>query len=68
MEEFFYVWCENGNNPTHKHFTYKDACVEAERLARKESGKVFYILKAISSVTIKCYIDWKNVSVYQKKE
>lgn len=51
MEEcsFFLVWSPAGRTPPgYKHLTYRDAEVEAKRLAGKTPGETFFVLEAVS--------------------
>lgn len=41
------VWCPEGRAPTVKHDTFQRAVNEAERLARANPGKQFYVLQAV---------------------
>lgn len=48
MNAFWLVW-ESGNGYTkHRHGREEDAAVEAERLAGLNTGKEFFVLKAIT--------------------
>lgn len=45
---FWLVWCPEGQNkPKKRHMSYKEAKKEAVRLARYETWKQFYVLKAV---------------------
>jgi hypothetical protein len=46
MNEFWMVWREGGNVPTKKHPTENEARIEAERLARANTGHAFVVLRA----------------------
>lgn len=45
---FWLVWRNGGSAPTFKHFTKEAADNEAGRLALKEPGSVFFVVKAVS--------------------
>lgn len=48
MEEAFWmVWNPAGGAPTHQHGSLELAQQEAERLARKQPGRKFYVLEAL---------------------
>ncbi|MBH2008328.1 MAG: hypothetical protein I8H71_01375 [Xanthomonadaceae bacterium] len=47
QDTFYMVWSPQGGAPTHKHAALFGAVHEAERLARNNAGKEFYILQAI---------------------
>lgn len=49
-ERFWLVWRPGQSNPTHRHATEVDACIEATRQAAKHPGERFYVLEAISEV------------------
>lgn len=44
---FWMVWSPQGHAPTAKHDEFRSAEGEAERLARANPGKEFYILQAV---------------------
>ncbi|PQA72185.1 hypothetical protein [Brucella oryzae] len=46
--KFWLVWRYGGASPTFKHFTKESAESEAGRLALKEPGAVFFVVKAVS--------------------
>ena len=48
--KFFCVWAEYGGIPTVKHTMLALAEAEADRLARNNPGKRFYILSSLESV------------------
>lgn len=48
--KFWLVWREGGGTPTHPHFTKAEAEREAERLAKANTGQVFFVLKATGGV------------------
>ena len=50
--EIFFVWCEGGTMPTHKHGNFFDAKAECERLAKKNKGKKFILLGALGAAFI----------------
>ena len=52
FNKFYLVWEPNSGYTKYKHYEVKDATEEAERLAKKELGKEFYILEAKSSIQI----------------
>lgn len=41
---FWMIWSPQGAMPEVKHFTYREAEEEAERLAKKHPGRRFYIM------------------------
>lgn len=41
------VWCEDGGVPTVRHGSYEAADREAQRLARQNRGRVFYVLRCV---------------------
>ncbi len=45
-ERFWMVWCPEGRAPTVKHDSYERAVSEAERLARANPGREFFVLQA----------------------
>ena len=45
-EIFWMVWCPQGHAPTAKHDTEARAIAEAERLARANPERQFYVLQA----------------------
>ena len=49
--EFWLVWCEEAQSPKVRHQSALEAGVEAERLARKNPGQRFYILRCREYVT-----------------
>lgn len=49
---FWMVYGENGGAPTYKHETEASAKAEAERLAKLNQGKRFYVLKVIADVVV----------------
>ncbi len=48
---FYMIWCEGNRAPTVKHETRHAAITEADRLARVNPGKTFYVLAAIEECT-----------------
>lgn len=44
--KFWFVWNENGRNPTYKHQTFDSAKIEAERLANLNPGQTFVVLES----------------------
>jgi hypothetical protein len=46
-EVFWLVWEPGGHNPTFRHFSYRNAISEAQRLAERNPGKQFYVVKAL---------------------
>ena len=48
MQQFYMVWCNGTAGIRMQHVTKNEATTEAERLARKEPGQEFYVLKAIT--------------------
>lgn len=44
---FWMVWCESGGVPTVRHATYEAADREAQRLARENRGRVFFVLRCV---------------------
>lgn len=53
----YYVFAPARGLPMKKHATEGEAMQEAERLARKEAGVRFYVLKEISSC-IRAEVQW----------
>lgn len=49
---FWFVWCEGGGAPSYKHPTEHEAWTEAERLARKEKGKTFVVLRSVGECVV----------------
>jgi hypothetical protein len=49
--KFYMVWKNNGADSTKKHVDYISAKIEAERLAAKHCGQVFYVLCAETWIT-----------------
>lgn len=48
--QFWVVWCSSGNTP--KHGSRQAAQAEARRLAVAHPNDSFYVLKAVSRVTV----------------
>ena len=48
FSRFWLVWRSGGSAPTFKHFSKEEAEKEAGRLALKEPGAVFFVVKAVS--------------------
>lgn len=48
MESFYVVWQPETGAPTHRHERIELAKAEAERLARGNPSKRFYVLRACS--------------------
>jgi len=46
-ETFWMVWSPQGTMPTVQHETRHKAVTEAERLARGNPGREFYVLEAV---------------------
>lgn len=57
MNTFWLVWSPDGHNPQHRHATDTLAKQEAERLARSNPGKEFFVLEALGSV-VKSDLVW----------
>lgn len=55
---FWMIYAENGGPPTYQHPTESGARAEAERLARTNRGKKFYVLKAIADV-VAADVSWE---------
>lgn len=51
-EQFYMVWNPNRAPPRVKHATHAEAKAEAERLAAKQPGDTFYILRSRNAVTV----------------
>lgn len=51
-EQFYMVWNPNRGTPRVKHATHAEAKAEAERLAAKQPGDTFYILRSRNAVTV----------------
>lgn len=47
LKAFFMIYGEHGAAPCAKHATYAAASEEADRLAAKHPGRVFFILRAV---------------------
>lgn len=45
--KFWMVWCPQGGTPTVRHHSREAADTEAARLAAKNPGKEFFVLKAV---------------------
>ena len=48
MQQFYMVWCKSTGYTRKEHYSEQEATAEAERLARRELGQEFYVLKAIT--------------------
>ena len=51
MNQFWMVWCETGQAPKVKHSSEMAAGIEAERLARANHGRCFFVLSCKQYVT-----------------
>lgn len=51
MEEFWLIWCDSGGAPSFKHWHETGAREEAERLARANRGKTYWVMKSQAAVT-----------------
>jgi hypothetical protein len=49
---FWVVWCEDGGVPTVRHASYEEADREAQRLARANRGRVFFVLRCVGGRTL----------------
>lgn len=56
MTSFWMVWNEGNQDPRYKHPTERQARDEAERLARANPGKRFFLLRAVD------VCKWKDIS------
>jgi hypothetical protein len=45
---FWMIWSPQGGCPTARHDTRQSADAEAERLARANTGRQFYVLQALA--------------------
>ncbi len=45
-QKFWLVWNPAGGNPHHRHPNHELAVAEAEKLAKKQPGEIFYVLAA----------------------
>jgi hypothetical protein len=54
MEKFWCVFVDGTRGFSHKHNTYREAAVEAERLARQQQngGQNVYVLETLSKCTV----------------
>ena len=52
-EEIYMIWNQTGGIPRVRHGSLRDARQEAERLAEKEAGDTFYIVRVVESVRLK---------------
>lgn len=59
--EFWFVWCEDGGAPRHKHPTEQSAKTEAERLARLNPGTKFCVLRLVG-VCVKSDLQWMEAA------
>lgn len=59
MEKFWMCLVEGSSTSSYKHFDYKAAKTEAERLARELNKRVF-VLEATEVVEIQKPVIWKN--------
>lgn len=57
MGTFWLVWNEKGCTPTYKHESEDSARAEAVRLARKQPGDTFHVLRCIGSCR-KIDVEW----------
>ena len=57
MNPFWMIWNEGGNAPRVKHRSEQEARLEAERLARCNSGQVFHVLVVVDSCR-KSDVEW----------
>ena len=51
-EQFYMVWNPKRDMPRVKHATHTEAKAEAERLAKKQPGETFHILRSRTAVTV----------------
>jgi hypothetical protein len=49
-EQFWFVWCLDGGNPSRKHPTLEVALGEAKRLARSNPDSTFVVLESVAAV------------------
>ncbi len=47
-DNFFMVYAQDGGAPTYRHATVDEAKTEAERLARQNPGKKFFVLMTVA--------------------
>lgn len=52
QQAFWLVWQPETGKPNVKHDTFAEAQTEAERLARNNRGKRFYVLQAIAHAVV----------------
>ena len=52
LTEFWLVWCNLGGAPTLKHDTEASAIHEAERLARANHGRHFWVLHSVAVCSV----------------
>ncbi|MEL6362376.1 MAG: hypothetical protein AAFR21_14965 [Pseudomonadota bacterium] len=50
--KFWFVWNPQGNNPRHMHGSKESAEAEARRLAQKNRGQQFFVLRSVSGFTV----------------
>lgn len=62
MDTFWLVWDPQGGAPTHQHPTLQLARGEAERLARMNPGRTFYVLGSCGK-TKKTDVEWTDINV-----
>ncbi len=54
MKTFYVCFVEGTDGGRHyRHYSFEEAQIEAERLARKEQGKTVYLLECIGKCKVK---------------
>lgn len=46
-QPFWLVWCEDGGEPRAKHLTHEVALAEAKRLADRNPGHRFFVMRPV---------------------
>lgn len=58
---FWLVWRRaNGRTPVREHASYREARIEAERLARANPGEAFYVLTPCARAATETAIIWSH--------
>jgi hypothetical protein len=52
MTRKFWMITGDGNSPKVRHITYRDAVLEAERLAKANPGIEFFVLESVELVSV----------------
>lgn len=61
MDVFWLVWDPQGGAPTYQHPTFPQARSEAERLARMNPGRTFFVLASCGKAK-KTDVEWTDIN------